>query len=505
MSRNSISIALRTVTAILLLAPSAQAWALTEGYIPTTGDYLFYAIAFSGLAYSAAFVAAHRDYRMLLYTGFFVLLVLQAASMDGTLAYIVGPTDFVIWVVPFLFSSGIACYGFLMIAGLIEENHPYARFRTTFRRLAIVAAIFPLSSYFWLKKIPLNWMWVPVNLLFFSMVLAQILPPRTWTISDPLQRKITRSFPIVVGVLVVGFFVSHFLLLPVSQSGINFFNRATLVLSAAFALPLVLWLASSSAREREAAERQVLVAARKEAEMKLALANADKEYEEALAVAQRSHSQLATVSHDLKQPIAALRAAAAQLQQTDEEDAAKLTRAVEYIDSLSQAYTDETLADQVGAEPDARGKTSEEHLEAVPTSLLINTLQQMFSEDAAQQGIELRLVETGYEVEVVPLACMRIMNNLLGNAIKHSGASRILVGFRLKSEGVEFQVRDNGAGMNEEEIAHSLTPWGKSDDSTGEGLGLGIVQDLCARQGMHFSLRSKRGQGTLASVGMSRR
>ena len=41
----------------------------------------------------------------------------------------------------------------------------------------------------------------------------------------------------------------------------------------------------------------------------------------------------------------------------------------------------------------------------------------------------------------------RILNNLISNAIWHSGASHILVGARRRGDDIVFEVRDNGRGM----------------------------------------------------------
>lgn len=472
---------------------SSQAQAFTENYVPTPVDYVFYTFALSGAVFSAAVITAYREYRWLLYVLFSVLLLANSASFDGVLAYFFGQDDFVLWVVPYLLTSTTAAYGFFMVALNLERPHPFTRFKRMFIVLGGISALFPLSSFIWLGKLSLALMWLPVNTLFFTMVLAQVLPPLTWQSSDRLLNLLTRAFPVVVGLFAVIAYAIHFISSGFSQTDLNSLNRILLLLFAFFSITIVIWQAFASHRSKDLAERNALKAARSAAEMQLALMKAEKEYEEAKTVASRHRSQLAFVSHDLKQPISALRVAIEQLQRVEKKPGADhLTRAVDYIESLSRSYISEDLNEE----------GTEQHVgkEAVSAAVFARTLKQMFADEAVRRGIRLDVRYADYPLVVEPLSTMRIMTNLIGNALAHAEPTRLLIGFRLRGKKVVFQVHDNGRGMDKKSLSNALLPGVKGADSEGHGLGLKIVQELCVTQDMPFTMHSTLGKGTSAYV-----
>lgn len=80
----------------------------------------------------------------------------------------------------------------------------------------------------------------------------------------------------------------------------------------------------------------------------------------------------------------------------------------------------------------------------------------------------------------------RIVNNLLKNAMEHSGASKIWI--KIEQTGITAAVKicDNGVGIPEKAIPFVFDRLYKSDDarnSKGSGLGLAIVRELVLIQG----------------------
>jgi signal transduction histidine kinase len=357
---------------------------------------------------------------------------------------------------------------------------------------------------FWLQRIPLPLMWIPVNVLFFGMVLAQALPPITWQTADPLQRLLTRAMPVVVGVCTAGVYLVQFSSTSFTRAELNQLNRLLLLVFAVFSLAVVIWQIVANTRAKEQAVRHALDAARRAAEMQLALSQAEQDYQEVLSVASRHRTRLATVSHDLKQPVAALRMAVDQLQRHGRESGAgKLARAIDYISSLAHSYIEAGTADESAtvADPDV---TLPGGRETVECSVFARALQQMFAGQATQQGIRLRVHCPPGSIVVDPLATMRIMTNLVSNALTHAAPTKLLIGFRSRGDSIVFQVHDNGCGMDEATLAAVRQPGIRNSSATGHGLGLGIVAELCAAQDMTFRLESTPGHGTSAGVTLSR-
>ncbi len=495
-----------------------SAYSLVDNFQPQAIDHVFYTFLFTTVLFAAAIVFALHQLQWLLYVCLSLFLIANSASLDGSLFYfwkhyfagvdangeIQGNADFVLWVVPILLSTVTAAYGYWLVSQLIAKEHWLARLKPLFFILALVTLVIPISSYFWLKKIPLDQMWVPANMLFFGMVVSQVLPPFTWRIDNRLQKGLMRLFPIVVGLFALTVYFVYFVTDNLSQAQINIYNRFVLLLFTAFSMGIVLLQALTNTREKVKAEKHVLRTEKQRAELEVSLLQAEKDYEKALDVVSHHRSQLAGVSHDLKQPIAALRMAVDQMQRStnNQNEADKLARALDYIDSLVLSYLDECTsennANDVGRQNDFESKA-----EPIATSLLANTLQQMFTQQAKEQGVSLKFFCHEAIVKVEPLLCMRAMSNLVGNALTHAKASRILVAFRRRGNKIIFQVRDNGCGMDADTLQSVLHDGYKSSESSGHGLGLGIVESICKAQAIDFSIHSKPRKGTAAFMAIT--
>jgi signal transduction histidine kinase len=494
-------LALTSVALSLLPLP---ALALTPHAVIGTGDIVFYTFALSAAAFSAAIVAAYRQPQWLGYVLLTVLLVINAASQDGMLAHLIGATDFVVWALPFIITTAVSAYGYWLVSVRLEPPHPLVRFRRSAQGLAILSALLCVSSALWLKRIPLTPMWVPANLLFFTMVLAQTLPPLTWHTPDPRLRWIIRAFPVVLGIATLGVYLGHWLVFDFGRGSLNLINRMLMVMVAGFALTIVVWQAFAASREKDAAERRALQAAKAEAEMQLALARAEREYERVRSLAARHQAQLVSVSHDLKQPIASLRIAIEQLRHDNPgPETVWLDRAVDYIDSLARAFLDQADGPEENTVADSGHVDGAR--ETVDSGLLASMIEQMFNADADERGIDFKVRAIASRIHVDPLPTMRAMTNLIGNAFAHARAGRVRVLLRLADDRVRYQVIDDGCGMDTATLQAVLSDGVRGEtDAEGHGLGLGIVQALCEAQQMDFAIHSVPGRGTCASIGLPR-
>ena len=495
-------------TRILLLLPLAlllaasETFALTENHVFVIEDAMFYTFTLTAIGFSTAIILAYREFRWLVYVALSLFLLVSVASMDGTLPQLLGASDFVLWVVPYLCLSATATFGFVVVVLRLEPPHRLARLRRLFGLLALFTALFPLSSALWLERISLVTMWAPVSFLFFAMVFAQALPPLTWPVQDRLQRLLTRAFPVVVGGFAAAVQLLHYVGDGFSRARLNQLNRFTVLVFALFSLAIVIRQIVANTREKARVERRALEAEYEETRLQLALAQAEAGYQEALSDASRHRSRLAVVSHDLKQPISALRHAVDQMQHAGhQEDADKLSRAVDYVASLSHAYIEEGVSEHQG---EGQAEVVRNGPEIVATQVFARMLEQMFAAQAHEQDIRLRIICPPSSILVDPLATMRIMTNLVSNALVHAAPTRLLVGFRPRGKQVIFQVYDDGIGMNEPMLAKVTQQGFKGPDSDGHGLGLSIVRELCQCRGMRFSLKSRPGRGTTACVALPR-
>jgi signal transduction histidine kinase len=253
-------------------------------------------------------------------------------------------------------------------------------------------------------------------------------------------------------------------------------------------------------RNHELSLQQALDAAQREAEINRELFAAEQRYGEARELALHRERQLASASHDIRQPLVSLRATVDSL--ADDHPAPvrqQLTNALEYLDDLCKQYLSETGPDEPAANtPEARAE------ENYPLNLLIDTAFQMFSEEAADKGIRLSRVPSSATTSVTPMVLMRMYSNLLSNALKHSAAERILLGVRRHSSHWRLQVIDNGMGIGAEQLARVRNAYQRGEDSDGSGLGLAICEQMAVEHQLEFEISSSPGSGTLSEIRIPR-
>jgi signal transduction histidine kinase/ligand-binding sensor domain-containing protein/CheY-like chemotaxis protein len=97
----------------------------------------------------------------------------------------------------------------------------------------------------------------------------------------------------------------------------------------------------------------------------------------------------------------------------------------------------------------------------------------------------------------------QILLNLIGNAIKFTEEGEVALAVSpLSPQGVRFDVRDSGPGLNEEQKARLFRRFEQAEGARtaarygGSGLGLAISQELAAAMGGRIDVDSAPGQGT---------
>jgi len=206
---------------------------------------------------------------------------------------------------------------------------------------------------------------------------------------------------------------------------------------------------------------------------------------------------LAAASHDLRQPIQAMRlfegALAATLTTTEQHELLdKISAAGKNLSQLLDKLLDISQLDSGIIQP-----------KPIPIVLddLLYQLQQQYTELASEQNIDLITIPTRLHSHIDPLQLERILNNLISNAIRHmQRPGKILLGVRQRQGRVLIEVWDNGQGI----------PWQAQDKifdefyqvnnpernrSKGLGLGLPIVKRLCHLNNCELRFRSQPNKG----------
>ncbi len=137
-----------------------------------------------------------------------------------------------------------------------------------------------------------------------------------------------------------------------------------------------------------------------------------------------------------------------------------------------------------------------------PRELLEDAVQ-MFQDVAASRGIELSVMNTASSpVSVDRDAIHQVFSNLIDNALKYGNTGRkILVGACETEEGVQFYVRDFGAGISSEHLPRLFERFyrvdkARSRESGGTGLGLAIAKHVVRAHGGTIKAESELNHGS---------
>jgi two-component system phosphate regulon sensor histidine kinase PhoR len=143
------------------------------------------------------------------------------------------------------------------------------------------------------------------------------------------------------------------------------------------------------------------------------------------------------------------------------------------------------------------------HQHTVTPRELLDDAVQTFHEIAASRGVELSMMNTATSpVSVDGDAIHQVFSNLIDNALKYGDTGKkILVGACETAEGVQFFVRDFGAGIASEHLPRLFERFyrvdkARSRESGGTGLGLAIAKHVVRAHGGSIKAESELNHGS---------
>jgi two-component system, OmpR family, phosphate regulon sensor histidine kinase PhoR len=215
---------------------------------------------------------------------------------------------------------------------------------------------------------------------------------------------------------------------------------------------------------------------------------------------------IANVSHELRTPLTSIQgytetlldslpdspSSTREFLEIIRKNAVRMSRLTEDLLTLARVESGETRFDP----------------EPIAPIELLNEAEESFREIARSQGVELQIVNGFGPIESLPQvladreAIHQVFANLIDNAMKYGRTGgRIELGAHAVERGIEFYVRDFGAGISSEHLPRLFERFyrvdkARSRESGGTGLGLAIAKHIMRAHAGAIRAESDLGRGS---------
>ncbi len=209
---------------------------------------------------------------------------------------------------------------------------------------------------------------------------------------------------------------------------------------------------------------------------------------------------LAAASHDLRQPLHAMRLLVSSL--TSSESAtergvitAEIARGLRSMTDILNSLLDVSELDAGRVKPEVK---------EFNLGQLFETLAVTASSRAAEKGLDFRCLPTSLRIRSDPGLLARVVENFLSNAIQHTQDGKVILGCRRRGDKLLIEVLDRGPGIPPDKHDAIFEEYLQLEESAGGerglGLGLAIVQRFADLLQHRIELQSRVGRGSRFAV-----
>lgn len=212
---------------------------------------------------------------------------------------------------------------------------------------------------------------------------------------------------------------------------------------------------------------------------------------------------MATVAHELRNPLTPIRIAASLLGSRGPADTLTIARLQGIIERQVQHMT-RLVEDLLEGSRLGAGKLRLQRSNVDLVEILDAAAQTCHSGiEARHQSLKLQLPPGPLEIHADPVRLAQVFCNLLDNASKYTPvAGEIVLAAKVLESSIEILVTDNGVGISAYGIEHIFDLFAQDDhalemDNRGLGIGLAVVRELVkAHGGTVFASSAGRDQGS---------
>jgi len=214
---------------------------------------------------------------------------------------------------------------------------------------------------------------------------------------------------------------------------------------------------------------------------------------------------LATASHDLRQPLQAIRLINASMRKltVHSPDLSDLVRhqeaAIDSATRLINALLDIGRLESGAVDP---------QLSPVSLAASFSDLAREFEAAAAAKNLRLRFADTQIVISTDRTLFTQLLQNLIGNALKYTKQGFVKISLEFDPVALVLKIEDSGVGIPADKLErifdeyYQIGPQGT--ERLGVGLGLAIVREVSRLLGYSVAVASTLGEGTCVSVRIPR-
>jgi len=241
-----------------------------------------------------------------------------------------------------------------------------------------------------------------------------------------------------------------------------------------------------------------LAFARRQSALDTRLQDLQDQYQLAMELVQTRDAEMIQTVHDIRAPLHALRLNLRQLKNnpdSTENDNSKIDETFTYLENLIAGQLQRSIVEGSAEAGDARSQSAIDEGDALSVPSVLQSIHDMFLPDADEKGLTFRYRHTRHNMALNHFALMRIISNLVSNAIRYTDSGGVLLACRRTGTGLRIEVHDSGHGLCETHFNNAATR-SETVSADGHGYGLEIVHNLARKHGFKVYLCNARRNGT---------
>jgi len=470
-------------------------------------SYAFYGMMLVMIALAFVALATLRQAIFAAYAGYLSSIFLYVGFADGAAFQYIWPSfPELNPMASVAFGTGVMVFGGLFAISFLQT----ARFHPIMHRvlLALIALVLALDAVLWTTAPKL------LNRLFVYMILVSVLTFLTAAIVAARKRFREVRFYLfawAASLIPASLFTARFAF-GIEPTLITLYDAVRLAL-VVDAVMMGLAIFDRYKHLRQSAMAETLAHTRRNLALSQRLALLEERYEEVTANAREREASVKDTVHDLRQPMHALRLSLRQMlspQPDKATDVGQVESALAYMERLvAERLAANVDTDTSGAVSSARVGTgmTGRHTAEPGMHAVLRGIADMFAAEAAAKGLGLRLVLAAPDAEVAAYPLMRVVSNLVSNAIKYTREGRVVIALRRHGAGHRIEIHDTGPGLSGAAFEQALLRNQRLErdltSADGSGLGLSVVKQIVEANDWQLTACAGRRTGASIRVALS--